>query len=279
MKIAYFGSDLFMQCLDVFHTHNHDIVAIFAATQAENNSSIASFAKSNNIQFFTEKPDQQQINKLEKEGVECFFSIEYDCLIPQPSSRVKTINVHPTLLPEGRGPTPLSHLVLQYPQYAGVTFHKLAKQFDEGDIIAQSPVQLDPEEGLESLLVKLHYKIPRLLDELLADLPRLYQQAKPQTGGSYWPGLGDQDRLLNWHTPVKKIQRLLRAFGRYGVVSCIGQETWLVNHVETFTTQHSSAPGNILTEDNKTCVVAVLDGIAVIYKDSILQRRPVNAEI
>ncbi|MBT3203033.1 MAG: hypothetical protein HN349_01855 [Gammaproteobacteria bacterium] len=276
MKIAYFSSDLFMQCLEVFHEHHHEIVAIFAADSAENCKDIQQYASQKNIQYFTGKPQKIQIQQLENEGVSCFFSIEYDSLIPLPSSKVKTINMHPTMLPEGRGITPLSHLILQYPQHAGITFHKLAEQFDEGDIILQSPIQLDEHEGLESLLVKLNFKIPELLNRLLSDLPNLYQQAKPQGKGSYWPKLTDQDRMLNWSANTADISRMIRAFGQFGVVCCIGHEIWLVNHIETHTTQHSSPGGTLLSEDNKTCVVAVADGIVIIYKDGIIQRRELN---
>ena len=277
MKIAYFGGDLFMQCLDIFHAHHHEIVAIFAAGSAENCKDIQQYASQHNIQYFTGKPQRTQIQKLEDEGVSCFFSIEYDSLIPLPSSKVKTINMHPTMLPEGRGITPLSHLILQYPQHAGITFHKLAEQFDEGDIILQSPIQLDEQEGLESLLVKLNYQIPELLNSLLSDLPDLYQQARPQGKGSYWPRLTDQDRMLNWSATTEDISRMIRAFGQFGVVCCIGHEIWLVNHIETLTTLHASPSGSLLTEDNKTCVVAVADGIVIIYKDSIIQRQKLNS--
>lgn len=275
MKIAYFGCDLFMQCLDVLRSHDHDIAAIFVDEEPGNNKNICAYARENEIPYFTGRPDKQHIQKMERDGVECLYSIEYGSLIPLPSSRVKTINVHPTMLPHGRGATPLSHLILQYPQHAGVTFHKLAERFDEGDIILQSPIQLDDKEGLESLLVKLHYKIPQLLHELLDDLPQLYQQARPQTEGSYWPKLRDQDRLLDWHDSIEEINRMIRAFGRFGVVSCIGHEAWLVNHVETYVTPHSSPPGTLLTDDAVTCSVAVADGIVVIYKDSIIQRQDI----
>ena len=272
MKIAYFGCDLFMQCLDILRSHGHEIVTIFAAGSANNNNQLTGFAAKHDIQLISEKPDRQKIQQLENIGVELFFSIEYDSLIALPSSQVMTMNVHPAMLPDGRAPTSLSRLILQYPQHAGITFHKLADKFDAGDIILQSPIQLDATEGLESLLVKLHLKIAQMLNELLSDLPRFYQQASIQTEGSYWPALTDQDRLLNWHNPISEIQKLIRAFGRFGVVCCIGQEIWLVNHLETFVTPHSTAPGSVLVNDAKTCVVATVDGIVIIYTDSIIER-------
>jgi len=276
VKIAYFGCDLFIQCLDVFKAHNHDIVAIFAAGNNQQNKNLCEYAATEKISCITDKPTEQHIEMLADMGVECFFSIEYKYLIPLPSPNVMTLNMHPTLLPEGRGATPLSRLILQYPQHAGITFHKLASRFDEGDIVFQSPVQLDDGEGLESLIVKLHYKIPKLLNEVLADLPEFYQQAKPQSGGSYWPKITDQQRLLNWQDDIENIKLMIRAFGRFGVIAGIGQEIWLVNHVEVYRTNHSVPSGTQLTDDHETCVVAVSEGIVVIYKDSILEQRDLN---
>lgn len=276
MKVAYFGCDLFIQCLDVFQEHNHDIVAIFTAGNKQQTEKLSEYAANEKIKCISDKPAQQHIQMLENMGVECFFSIEYPHLIPLPSSQVMTLNMHPTLLPEGRGATPLSHLILHCPQHAGITFHKLAGSFDEGDIVFQSPIQFDDDEGLESLIVKLHYKIPKLLNDVLKNLTELYQQAKPQSGGSYWPKLTDQQRILDWQDSMDNISLMIRAFGRFGVIACLEHEAWLVNHVDVHKTLHSIASGTVLTHDDKTCVVAVSGGMVVIYKDSIMDRLDIS---
>jgi len=77
MKVAYFGCDLFMQCLDVFRSHGHDIVAIFAAESANNTNQLASFTSDTDSQFITGKPDEQHIEQLEDIGVDCFLRRYY----------------------------------------------------------------------------------------------------------------------------------------------------------------------------------------------------------
>ena len=276
MKVAYFGSDLFMGCLDVFTAHNHEIVAIYTSADKQNNMGISAYAAAQKIPCISDKPTQKHIEALEDEGVECLFSIEYEHLIPLPSSQLKTLNVHPSLLPEGRGATPLSHIILQYAEHAGITFHKLSTHFDKGDIIFQAPIQLDDNEGLESLIVKLHYKIPALLNDVLFDLETLYQNAKPQSGGSYWPKITLQDRLINWQDHIDDIDRMIRAFGRFGVVACVEHEAWVVSHMEVYKTEHNMPPGAQLIQDHKTCVVSITGGIAVIYKNSIIEKCDIN---
>ncbi|MBT5229504.1 MAG: hypothetical protein HOM11_04420 [Methylococcales bacterium] len=272
MKVAYFGCDLFMGCLAVFAANKHDVVTIFTAGCQSNNEKLRLYADQKSINCIHEKPTKQHIEALEKSGVECMFSVEYPYLIPSPSEKVMTLNMHPTMLPNGRGATPLSWLILQYREDAGVTFHKLAPQFDEGDIVFQAPLTLDDDEGFESLLVKLHYKIPHYLNTVLADLPTYYHNALKQSGGSYWPKMTLQDRLLNWKKGLDDIQQVIRAFGRFGVVCCVDGEVWDVNHVEVGRMQHLLDPGTLISNDHDICVIAVSGGIVVIFKGSITER-------
>ncbi|KAJ0296441.1 hypothetical protein COL5a_009045 [Colletotrichum fioriniae] len=51
------------------------------------------------------------------------------------------LNVHPSLLPDFRGPAPLQHTLLKGRTYTGITLQTLDhKDFDHGDILAQTPV-------------------------------------------------------------------------------------------------------------------------------------------
>ncbi|HTP58355.1 MAG TPA: methionyl-tRNA formyltransferase, partial [Spirochaetia bacterium] len=53
------------------------------------------------------------------------------------------INVHPSLLPLYRGPSPISAAILAGDAETGVTVQKLAMKFDTGDILSQARVPLD----------------------------------------------------------------------------------------------------------------------------------------
>jgi methionyl-tRNA formyltransferase len=50
------------------------------------------------------------------------------------------LNVHPSLLPDLRGPAPIEHTILKKRQYTGVSVQTLhPKHFDQGTILAQTP--------------------------------------------------------------------------------------------------------------------------------------------
>jgi len=272
MKIAYFGGDWHMGCLDVFRLCGHQVGHIFVNHEMPYNKNIRDYALSNDIPVTTVKPEKHLLEELVNYGFNCFFSAEYPWLIPVPDISVKTINVHPTLLPEGKGPTPVIWLIKKYQEFAGITFHKLSSEFDCGDIILQEPMQITENDSYETWMAKLNIEIPIQLSRLLEDFDNLYQSAKPQSGGSHWPKIELSHRTINWHAGVDEIKKLVRACGRFGAMTTISGEIMLVNHVHASQFHHQWAAGTLLREDEESYVMATSDGIVVLMKRDIVEK-------
>jgi len=68
-----------------------------------------------------------------------------------------TINVHPSLLPQYRGPSPIHHAILNGDQYTGVSLQALSHQgFDKGTIFSQSsPMAIGDKDTLTDLWSRL----------------------------------------------------------------------------------------------------------------------------
>jgi methionyl-tRNA formyltransferase len=80
------------------------------------------------------------------------------------------INVHPSLLPLHRGPTPTIHALLDDPVRLGVSVHRLVPKIDAGALLAQSAMADEP--GLTALgaAARLHEAALPLLDRVLAEI-------------------------------------------------------------------------------------------------------------
>ncbi len=272
MNIAYFGGDWYLECLDAFKIHGHMIQHIFVNNEQSYNIKLREYAALNQIPISLEKPSQQQLSQLSEQGINCIYSSEYPWLIPISGTGLKSINMHPTLLPDGRGPTPLIWLLKKYHQYAGVTFHKLSDEFDSGDIIYQQKISLNSDETWETLVAKLHIQVPIYLDQLLTNFDAYYNKAQPQKDGSYWPKIELKDRMINWNMKVSDIQQLARACGRFGVVAKVADLTLLINHINISQCKHQFPPGTLIKEDDETYVVSASDGIVVLVKRGITER-------
>lgn len=269
MKVAYFGYNAFSSCLDIFNRHHHEIAFIFTGETSPYTDQIIAFAERTSCPISFDKPSQTQMEALVRDGVECFFAAEYPWRIPIPTSLTFAINVHPTMLPHGKGPTPLPSLILKKSQYSGVTLHKMTSTFDDGDILLQESIALDTSESFDSLSAKLSVKTPSLLNKLLSNLDEYYQQSIPQPVGSYWPKLSREDQTIHWDNTTAMISKQLKAFGSLGVYSDIDNQACLITAAEWELRSHNHLPGTILSADKTSLIITTKDGFVRIPRKNL----------
>jgi len=78
--------------------------------------------------------------------------------------RLGFINIHPSLLPKYRGPSPIAYPLINGDQKTGVTLIKMDDQIDHGPIIAQEELEILPTDkrpDLEKKLTKLAFNMFR----------------------------------------------------------------------------------------------------------------------
>jgi len=65
------------------------------------------------------------------------------------------LNIHPSLLPKYRGPSPIVSAILAGEKKTGVTIIKLNEKIDAGDILSQLEIKIHPREAAERLKSRL----------------------------------------------------------------------------------------------------------------------------
>ena len=111
------------------------------------------------------------------------------------------VNLHPSLLPEFRGPAPLFWQLRAGRQSSGVTLHWMDERFDTGDIIDQAefrfPDGATPEEIDHCYAQVGASLLKKFLHEFAAGKAKRQRQA---SGGSRqsWPQLSDFQLDRNW---------------------------------------------------------------------------------
>jgi methionyl-tRNA formyltransferase len=102
--------------------------------------------------------------------------------------KMGTVNIHPSLLPEYRGPTPTHWAIINGEAENGVTFHRMNQDYDMGDILFQQKVPIIglSDGELREALAKLSGKI---LQEFIPMYLNGECEVRPQTKneGSYYP--------------------------------------------------------------------------------------------
>ncbi len=137
------------------------------------------------------------------------------------------LNVHPSLLPEYRGPAPVPWAIYNGERETGVTIVTLTQEFDNGKIIVQEKELILPDDTTHTLLTRLFTKGAELLVKILPryvkDFPNYDSGTKnfKLLSSSYIPRLTRNHGFEPWENikssletgkDAGKIERKFRAF-------------------------------------------------------------------
>ena len=96
--------------------------------------------------------DPTVADRLVSADADVVISVFFPFILPRAlleRVRAPIVNLHPTLLPRYRGPTPLAAMLTEEAgdQFGGVTLHRIVPKVDAGPIIAAARVPLPPDRN------------------------------------------------------------------------------------------------------------------------------------
>ena len=213
MKIAYAGFDLMYPAMKALSGKN-EIVKLFTCKvdgEYETNDKVIALAERSHAPYTIERITEKDIEELLGMGCELLVSAGYYYRIPVDKG-LRMVNIHPSLLPYGRGAWPMPLAILDGLKTSGVTVHKTEEGFDTGDILLQRSFELSPQETLESFMDKVNGLLPEMMDELTEDIDGLWNNARPQGEGEYQEEPDPREYVLTASDTVEYADRALRAF-------------------------------------------------------------------
>ena len=164
MKIIFFGSP--PSCINILNSllENYNIISIVSKKQPEatkrrkiKQSEVSLFASKNNIPFLDpDILDSKFKDKLKKMKPDLFLVCAYGKILSDDFIKIPTygtLNIHPSLLPQYRGPSPVQNTIINLDDDSGYTIIKMDKGIDTGDILFISePISLRKNEKYLDLL-------------------------------------------------------------------------------------------------------------------------------
>jgi methionyl-tRNA formyltransferase len=200
----------------------------------------------------------------------------YGRLLKQPILDVPKhgfINVHPSLLPRHRGPSPIQTSILCGDGVTGVSIMRLDAGMDTGDILIQEQTPILPDDTTASLSERLGL----LGAELLARGLRLIASGEavfaPQdhAKASVTRLYSKQDGQIRWSAPARDIHNLVRAAIPWPVAHCLYRDArsggshvvriHKAHVVEEACAGEGVTPGTIVAVERDRLVVATGQGL------------------
>lgn len=124
------------------------------------------------------------------------------------------LNVHPSLLPRHRGPSPVANTILCGDELTGVTIMLMDAGMDTGPILAQEKVGISFMNTTGSLSSKLADVGAKLLLETLPNWisGELNPQAQDESQATYSKLINSQNAEIEWHLSAVELWRRVRAY-------------------------------------------------------------------
>jgi methionyl-tRNA formyltransferase len=182
-------------------------------------SPIKKIALENNIPIF--EPEKlsapETLEELKTLDWDVGVVAAYGKLIPQsiidfPKHGV--LNIHPSILPELRGPSPLQYAILEGKKETGVTIMCIDKEMDHGPILAQTLAEIEPDDTAETLGSRLADIGANLLAAVLPVWVNgsLKAQEQDHSKATLSKMIEKEDGHIKWGEPVQVIERKIRAY-------------------------------------------------------------------
>jgi methionyl-tRNA formyltransferase len=178
-------------------------------------SPVKIFADKNNIDFI--QPEKLDGCQLSAVGYQLFIVADYGKIIPKEILDIPkygVLNVHPSLLPKFRGPSPIQSFILSSEEETGVTIIKIDEEVDHGDIVVNSKFQI---QNSKLYYKELEEKLAELGGELLMKIipdwieGKIMAQKQDHSQATFTKKITKEDGLIDLNEPAENIVRKVRA--------------------------------------------------------------------
>jgi methionyl-tRNA formyltransferase len=206
----------------------------------------------------------------------------YGRLLKQPLLDVPPLgwlNMHPSLLPRWRGPSPIASAILSGDTETGVSIMRLILEMDAGDVLLQVRTPIDPEEDAEVLGMRLAEMGAPLLVEAMDRVSKGTATFTPQDPAfvTYCKMLSKEDGRIRWSDSAENIHRLVRGTFPWPSAQCLFKGQVCRIHKSSFVAEGPEvAPGTISAVEQDCIWVATGCGQLAVQNFQVPGKRAMS---
>ncbi len=224
MKIGFFGTpEIAAFCLDKLRERFEIAFVVTGPDKPRGrhrriqSNPVKRIALDHSMKFFHPESlrDPEFIDALKSAGADIFVIVAYGRLIPAEVFEIpplKTINLHPSLLPKYRGAAPVEWALINGESRTGVTVQLINERLDAGDVLLQRTIPLSEEITAGELYDIIMPAGAALLIEAIENLDAGRAVPSPQNedDAGYCGKINRETARIDWAKPSRAIHNLVR---------------------------------------------------------------------
>lgn len=163
--------------------------------------------------------------------------------------RLGAVNIHPSLLPRYRGPSPIQWAVVCMETETGVTSMFLDEGMDSGDIIMAERTAIHADETAGELHNRLAVLGGKVLIQTLQHVADGTVSATPQddAAATFSPVLKKSHGRIDWHQPAEKIRAMVNGMNPWpGTFTFYGNTRLKIWKAAPVKTDVVAPPGTVI---------------------------------
>lgn len=219
LKIIFFGTPAFVVPVLQKLQENFEVVGVVAAPdkkvgrkQILTPSPIKSWSIGHNIPALS-------TNNYQLPTTDLFVVAAFGRLIPQEILDIPkfgALNIHPSLLPKYRGPSPIQNTILSGDKTSGLTIIKMDKEMDHGPVVSTKEISLSGQDTFDTLSKKMFELGAQELVKITPDFVsgKIKPREQDHSQATYTHIIRKEDGYfeINNPPPLEKLDRMIRAY-------------------------------------------------------------------
>jgi len=224
------------------------------------------------------------IEKIRELNPELIVLTAYGQIIPQEIldiPKYKALNIHPSLLPNWRGASPIQSAILYGETETGICLMIMDADMDHGPIIANSKFKIQNSKIThEELSRELSDLGAKLLIKTLPDYidGKIKPQEQDHTQATFCKIIKKEDGKIDWNKLANEIERQIRAFHEWpeSYTNFNGQQLKVIE-AETSNKKTDYKIGEVFLDENKNLCVQTKDGTLILKTIQLEGKKPTSA--
>lgn len=270
LRIGFMGTpDFVIPVIKALQDSDHDLVCVYTQPPREagrkrqlQNTPVHDYALTQDIAVHhpVNFKKEEDVAAFQAHDLDVAIVAAYGMLLPQvilDTPRHGCINIHPSLLPRWRGPSPIQYAIWKGDKETGVSVMSLVKEMDAGPILAQEKCDIAGRDFTQMNQILWDKGVQNLMQVLegLSETDRLNPSPQDQAGVSFCKLLKKEDGKINWHQTANEIDCQIRGLNPWPGTWCIdsaGKRLKIIKAVLNAETTTKES-GSILEGGNIAC--------------------------
>lgn len=221
MGTSYFGAVILQGLIK----NNYNIISVYTRPdkkvgrkQKIQKSEVKLVAEKDNLKIIEPiKFDEAVIAELKKQKPDIIIVAAYGKILPKTVLEIPALgalNVHGSILPKYRGPSPIQNAIMEGEKKIGTTIMFMDEGIDTGDILGQKSFNMDADEKYPQIFKKMADFSSKLLSEVIPKWMegKINPQKQDNKKATYCQLIERNDGKIIWNDDAVSIYNRFRAF-------------------------------------------------------------------